>query len=682
MHPGAPRSSLARRPGVIGLAILALACAGAVPLATAVAASAAGSPAYAHACATPALGWASCGAIQLLDPAANWHPGPGAHKGSGGGSSTTTLPSSGYLPGDLLSAYSLTSAAQTMTPGSSAPTIAIVDAYNDPYAAQDLATYRANLSNTTDSQTGISDIPIPPLCSSSVTSGCVTFTQVSQTGSTSLPRSNSSWSEEISLDLDMASAICPACNLTLVEASSASFSNLQAAENYAKSLKPAVVTNSYGGGEFSSETSDNATYSATTTTAITVSSGDSGYGTEFPAAAPNVTAVGGTSLTGSSSSGTWQWNLQSVWSSAGSGCSAYEPLPSWQNDPGVYNDSSLCAGRQVADVSAVADPNTGVAVYDTYGLSGWTVFGGTSASAQIVGATYALAAASGGSTNTSPQALYVDAETSAKGSTLGLTPVTSGYNASCGNYLCDASRSLSSGYNGPAGLGTFSGLGALTSSTTSSGGSTGDFSISVSPSSGSVTAGSNTNFTVTVTPSGGYTGTVVLSASSSPSGLGTSWSTPSLNFSSSSTVSQTATLSVTAPSSTSGAYTITVTGTDSTDSLTHSTSVAVEVTTASLSTMTVKVTTGTLVHKGSYRMPLTVAVTGPSGPIVGAAVTLDVYLGSGCSGPVVASTTGTTGSSGTASFTFTTKQTGNWDACASVTAPGYYPGSGSVQFST
>lgn len=683
MNSSTRRMPFVRRSRVVGLAILTLAAAGVAPLATAAPASAVGSAAYAHACATPAPGFASCGAIQLLDPAANWHPGPGAHKGSGGGSGTSSLPSSGYLPGDLLSAYGLTSAATAFGPGTNAPTIAIVDAYNDPYAAQDLTTYRTNLSNAIDSQTGISDVPIPPLCSSSVPQPCVTFTQVSQTGSTSLPKSNSSWSEEISLDLDMASAICPACNLTLVEASSASFSNLQAAENYAKSLSPApaVITNSYGGSEFSSETTYNSTYSATGTTAITVSSGDSGYGTEFPAAAPYVTAVGGTSLTGSSSTGTWQWNPQSVWSSAGSGCSTYEALPSWQNDPGVYNESTDCTGRQVADVSAVADPNTGVAVYDTYGLSGWTVFGGTSASAQIVGATYALAAGTSSTTHTLPQALYVDAGTSATGLTPGLIPVTSGQNGSCGNYLCDASASLSSGYNGPAGLGTFNGLGALTSSTTSSGGSTGDFSISVSPTSGSVTAGSSTTFAVTVTPSGGYTGTVDLTAPA-PSGLSTTLKPTSLNFGST-TSSQSATLTVTASTSATGSYGVTVTGTDSTTpSLTSSATVSVDVSAATSSTMNVSVSAGTVVHHGSYRVPLTVTVTNSSNtPISGASVSLDIYSGS-CNGTLVASTSGTTASNGGASFSFTTKQTGSWCAVASATASGYISGSGSTTFNT
>ena len=104
-------------------------------------------------------------------------------------------------------------------------TIAVVDAYDDPYAASDLATYRSTMSAATDPSTGLTGTAIPPLCSSTVTSGCVHFTKVNQSGGTSYPRGNTGWGEEISLDLDMISAICPDCNITLVEASSSSFTN-------------------------------------------------------------------------------------------------------------------------------------------------------------------------------------------------------------------------------------------------------------------------------------------------------------------------------------------------------------------------------------------------------------------------------------------------------------------------
>ena len=316
-------------------AVLAAAMLVAAPLAAAssraAAQSVAGSADQAHACGVPAAHDAACGAIQLLFPTANWHPGPNVHaaKGKGGGGSggtTAGLPSSGYYPGDLQSAYGLASAAAAMGPGKSAPTVAIVDAYNDPYAATDLAAYRASLSGATDSNTGITDAAIPPLCSTTTTTGCVQFTKVNQSGRTSYPQANTGWSEEISVDLDMISAICPDCNIVLVEASSASFPNLAAAVSYAKSLSPAAITNSYGGSEFSSESTYNSIYTAGTSTAVTVASGDSGYGVEFPAASPGVTAVGGTALTYSGSG----WNPQAVWSTAGSGCSAYEAMPSWQ----------------------------------------------------------------------------------------------------------------------------------------------------------------------------------------------------------------------------------------------------------------------------------------------------------------------------------------------------------------
>ncbi len=414
-------------------------------------------------------------------------------------------PSSGYYPGDLQSAYGLADAAAGFSPGPSAPTVAIVDAYDDPNAASDLAAYRASLSKATDQNTGIAGAAIPPLCSSTVTTGCATFTKVNQSGGKTYPPGNAGWAQEISLDLDMVSAICPNCNIVLVEASTSSFANLATAVSYAKSLHPAAITNSYGGGEFSSETSYNSTYSGTATTAITAASGDNGYGVEYPAASPGLTAVGGTSLSYDRTTSGLTWT-QSVWSSAGSGCSSYEPMPSWQADQGVYSLSSDCTGRQTADVAAVANPSTGVAVYDTYSETGWLVFGGTSVSTQIIGATYALAAGSG-TLQAAPSALSVDSlSASATGPTTGIVPVTTGSNATCGDYLCDAADSLSSGYNGPAGLGTPYGVSAfVTSATTSTG-----FGLTVTPASATVTQGNVTSYTVTVSPSGGFDSSVSL----------------------------------------------------------------------------------------------------------------------------------------------------------------------------
>jgi hypothetical protein len=347
-----------------------------------------------------------------------------------------------------------------MSPGSTAPTVAVVDAYDDPNAASDLSAYRAAMSGAQDPNTGLVDSSVPPLCSPTVTTGCVTFTKVNQSGGTNYPASNTGWVEEISVDLDMVSAICPACNIVLVEASSNGMPDLAQAVTEAETFHPAVVSNSYGGGESSSETSDNSIYAASATTAITAATGDTGYGTDFPATSPGVTAVGGTTLSYTGTGPSLAWDAQTAWSDTGSGCSAYEAMPEWQDDQGVYDLAADCTGRQVADVSADANPATGVAAYDTFGESGWLVLGGTSVSTQIIGATYALAAGTG-SLEPSPEALYPDMGGTATGPTPGLVPVGSGSNGSCGDYLCNASDTLSGGYNGPTGLGTPYGLSAF-----------------------------------------------------------------------------------------------------------------------------------------------------------------------------------------------------------------------------
>ncbi|MFJ8094470.1 S53 family peptidase [Streptomyces griseofuscus] len=335
---------------------------------------------------------------------------------------------SGYGPSDLQSAYGLTSAAASKGAGE---TIAIVDAYNDPNAEADLAKYR--------SYYGL------PACTKA--SGC--FKQVSQTGSTtSLPSSDAGWSEEISLDLDMASAICPNCNILLVEAKSATMANLGTAVNEAVTLGAKYVSNSYGGSESSSDTSYDTSYFKHPGVAITVSAGDGGYGAEYPAASQYVTSVGGTALSKASNTRGWSesvWNTSST-EGTGSGCSAYDAKPSWQTDTG-------CAKRTIADVSAVADPATGVSVYDSYGVTaGFYTFGGTSASSPIIAGVYALA-------GTPSSGSYPAKFPYAKAGTSALNDVTSGSNGSCGgSYLCTAR----SGYDGPTGVGTPEGVSAFT----------------------------------------------------------------------------------------------------------------------------------------------------------------------------------------------------------------------------
>ncbi len=335
---------------------------------------------------------------------------------------------SGYGPSDLQSAYNLASAAGS---NGSGETVAVVDAFNDPTANADLSVYR--------SQFGL------PACTEA--NGC--FTVASQTGSTTaLPAnapSNDDWTGEESLDVDMVSAICPLCNIDLVEANSDNNSDLGTAVNEAVSLGAGYVSNSYGGSEDSSETSEDSSYYDHPGVVITASAGDSGYGVEYPAASPYVTAVGGTSLSTDSSSRGW---TESVWSTSstegtGSGCSSYESQPTWQTS--LLNSLSLtgCSNRVVADVAAVADPNTGVAVYDTANSNGgWNVYGGTSAASPIIAATYAHSGTPGSSDT---PASYPYADPSA------LNDVTSGSTSTCDpSYLCTAET----GFDGPTGLGT------------------------------------------------------------------------------------------------------------------------------------------------------------------------------------------------------------------------------------
>ncbi|WP_333768975.1 S53 family peptidase [Streptomyces sp. IBSBF 2435] len=357
-------------------------------------------------------GMMACSALKVTSGADSLAP---AARSASGVVNPAATPS-GYGPADLHSAYALP------TTGGSGATIAIVDAQDDPNAESNLATYRSTFGLTP--------------CTTA--NGC--FKKVGQNGTGSLPSPDAGWAEEISLDLDMASAICPQCHILLVEANSATMANLGTSVNTAVSLGAKYVSNSYGGGESSSDTSYDSLYFNHPGVAITVSSGDNGYGVEYPAASRYVTAIGGTTLKRSSTPRGW---TETAWSGAGSGCSRYDAKPTWQKDTG-------CTRRTVADVSAVADPATGVAVYDTYGGDpGWEVFGGTSVSSPIIAAVYALA---GTPSAGSYPASFPYAHPSA------LNDVTSGSNGSCGgSYLCTAGP----GYDGPTGLGTPNGVTAF-----------------------------------------------------------------------------------------------------------------------------------------------------------------------------------------------------------------------------
>lgn len=243
-------------------------------------------------------------------------------------------------------------------------TIGIVDAYNDPTAANDLSVF--------SSQFGL------PACTTA--NGC--FKKVSQTGSTAkYPSTNAGWALEISLDIEWAHAIAPGAKILLAEASSASFTNLLAAEDYA-AAHASYVSNSWGGSEFSGEKSYDSHFVHSGVTFF-VSSGDAGLPAEYPSASPNVISVGGTLLTFNTNG---PLASETGWTDGGGGCSAYETANTAQSGFSGYAQVKCTGKRATPDVSLDAAPNSGVAVYDTTlygGQSGWWQVGGTSLSSPM-----------------------------------------------------------------------------------------------------------------------------------------------------------------------------------------------------------------------------------------------------------------------------------------------------------
>ena len=372
----------------------------------------------------------------------------------------TTTGAVPYYARDLWSAYYGTTLMPAPPTGTVAPattpTVAVVAAYSYGRARADLVKYR-NINK------------LPPLCSSTVTSNCVRFTRLNQSGvGGSYPMGNAGWAKEQALDIQMISALCPWCNIVLIEANSASYANLAAAEVTAGN-QPGVIaiTNSFGGPEVGSS-SYAASFSPSNTVtngytgklnpaiAVVASSGDGGYagGVEFPSSTPYVISAGGTRLVYSGG----QWS-ETAWTKAGSGCSSVYSQMSWQS---AVLPSGACPGRVASDVSAVADPTTGVAV--VYNGRMYR-FGGTSVSAPLIagiigqhnqptpltlssGSTIAAnyPAPAGATVATGPaKKLYA-----ARGA---LRDVTSGSTGSCGTYICNAAP----GYDGPTGLGTING---------------------------------------------------------------------------------------------------------------------------------------------------------------------------------------------------------------------------------
>jgi hypothetical protein len=387
---------------------------------------------YASACGSPVAGRDAC--MVLVRTNVSPHVQAAAHPRQG--------PSGyGYGPSDLQSAYNLASSSATDGAGE---TVAVVDAYNDPTAVSDLAAYR--------SAWGL------PACDTSTGDGCLSV--VNQEGESSpLPPTAPSyddWTFEESLDVDMVSAICPLCKIDLVEADDDIGDGLYIGEQTAATtLGAEYISNSWGGDESSTDTTYDSEYFGQPGVVYTASAGDSGYGVSYPATSPNVVSVGGTSLNTSSNARGW---TESVWGSAGggegtgSGCSDFEPQPSWQASLPIIKGA--CSKRVDNDVAADADPNTGVAIYDTSnGNGGWNEVGGTSASSPMIASVYALAGGNGGGGNNAAESIY--------NNTGDLYEVTGGSNGSCSPAVLCTATGAPDTYNGPTGWGTPDGLTAF-----------------------------------------------------------------------------------------------------------------------------------------------------------------------------------------------------------------------------
>ena len=311
------------------------------------------------------------------------------------------------------------------TTGGSAKTVAIVDAYDDPNAEADLATYRATF--------GL------PACTTA--NGC--FKKVNQAGAASpLPAEDDGWETETSLDLDAVSALCPRCKILLVEANSDTLSDLQPALAKAASLGATQISNSWSVASKSAP-QGSFTFAGVATVAASGDEGfvDSGF-SNYPAAFAAVTAAGGTSLAATSDATNPRgfdetaWSLGTDGSGAGSGCDLKVTKPSYQTDSG-------CTGRAYSDVSAAADPNTGLLVYDS-AHGGWAILGGTSLASPLIAAFYAA----GGISAATAQWAYTSHAL--------LNDPISGSVGTCATtifYICNAGP----GYDGPTGTGSISG---------------------------------------------------------------------------------------------------------------------------------------------------------------------------------------------------------------------------------
>jgi hypothetical protein len=283
----------------------------------------------------------AAGSPAVAQPAGNPH---------GGGGSPA-----GYSPAQMRHAYGF----DQLTNDGAGQTIAIVDAFDAPTIASDLDTFSRQFGLPT------------------TTSGLFTFSKVYAQGSR--PSANGSWAQEVSLDVQWAHAIAPRANIMLVETASASAGNLFGGVDYAVAQGAHIVSMSWGFLDSQLGTAELGFDSHFNVPGVTffASSGDTGSQVDYPSASRYVVSVGGTHLPLDASGNLT--GAETAWSSGGGGVSIAEPQPGYQTTYGLSY-----SGRATPDVSYNADPNTGIAVYDStryLNMVGWLVAGGTSAGA-------------------------------------------------------------------------------------------------------------------------------------------------------------------------------------------------------------------------------------------------------------------------------------------------------------
>lgn len=309
-------------------------------------------------------------------------------------------------------------------------TVVVVGAFHAASAFADLNYYRSTWG-------------LAPLvdCTVSSQTGVQCFKQVHQDGSPSIGKTDDAgWAQETVLDVEMVTAMCTSCSITVVEADSSSFSDFnKAVEQSIAQPGTLAISNSYGGTEVSERSYQAYEHAFQHGITVVASSGDAGFGVSSPASFRHVIAVGGTSLFTKDSG---NYASESAWKGSGSGC-ARGLAPEWQDGAKTH-----CAGKAIADLAAVADPATGVAVfYD----GDWLVFGGTSASAPIVAGLFAAKHKTSGVAGGN-----ASAGSRIWSSTKSLHDITSGSNGGC-ELFCSAGL----GWDGPTGLGTPKGTGGF-----------------------------------------------------------------------------------------------------------------------------------------------------------------------------------------------------------------------------